>query len=462
MAQPKEKGGLGFRSFHAFNTALLAKQWWRLMTVENSLMARVLKACYFRHSPLMEATKGSRPSYTWSSIMGARWVLDKGCLWRVGTGENINIWSHQWVPGAAGFRLFSGHNYRPGLQRVSQLLLPGRREWNHALIRQVFAPHEASLILQIPVSGNALASSSGAISGIWKVLWQTKSIPRCKELLWRACHDIVPVRAVLVNRGIVTDSICPLCGDDDETLVHAFFGCSEVAPVWFSSPLFMDFRHVPDNFSLVQWLSQILKEGDDWLADSVFTLLWAIWERRNKWCFDHQWYPFDFVLRRASSLASVGFTVGDEGSVLHGQRREGGNATWRPPQSGIIKVNVDASVSAGSLMGYGYIARNSRGEVLATAAAKWPTASTVALAEAMALRWALQLSLDLGFFAVDVEIDSKMVVDAWSNHSRQCSYLALVVSDSVFISQSFHSFSLAHVLRASNMAADFLAKFALS
>lgn len=43
LVQPKSSGGLGFRS-------LLAKQWWRLMTRENSLLARTLKACYYRHS----------------------------------------------------------------------------------------------------------------------------------------------------------------------------------------------------------------------------------------------------------------------------------------------------------------------------------------------------------------------------------------------------------------------------
>lgn len=64
LARPKDKGGLGFRSFQAFNTSLLAKQWWRLMTAKHSLMARVMKACYYRHVPLMAAKKGSRPSYS--------------------------------------------------------------------------------------------------------------------------------------------------------------------------------------------------------------------------------------------------------------------------------------------------------------------------------------------------------------------------------------------------------------
>lgn len=63
-------------------------------------------------------------------------------------------------------------------------------------------------------------------------------------------------------------------------------------------------------------------------------------------------------------------------------------------------MNVDVAVPAGSVMGYGYIARNSMGQVLATTASKWPTVKTVSLAEAMALRWALQLSLELGFIEI--------------------------------------------------------------
>lgn len=47
LIEAKKAGGLGFRDLEAFNTTLLGKQVWRLITKPNLLMARVLKCKYF-------------------------------------------------------------------------------------------------------------------------------------------------------------------------------------------------------------------------------------------------------------------------------------------------------------------------------------------------------------------------------------------------------------------------------
>lgn len=45
--------------------ALLAKQGWRMIQNENSLLQKVFKARYFPHSDYFKAKLGSDPLYAW-------------------------------------------------------------------------------------------------------------------------------------------------------------------------------------------------------------------------------------------------------------------------------------------------------------------------------------------------------------------------------------------------------------
>ena len=63
LSQAKIRGDLGFKDFSCFNQALVAKQEWRIIKDPDSLVARILKARYFKHSSFLEAGLGSKPSY---------------------------------------------------------------------------------------------------------------------------------------------------------------------------------------------------------------------------------------------------------------------------------------------------------------------------------------------------------------------------------------------------------------
>ncbi|KAL0357982.1 UNVERIFIED_CONTAM: putative mitochondrial protein [Sesamum calycinum] len=79
LIKPTRMGGLGFRSLKNFNLALLVKQGWRLLTQPNTMLSRVLKAKYFPHCSFWEASKGSRPSLTWRSLLATKEILREGC-----------------------------------------------------------------------------------------------------------------------------------------------------------------------------------------------------------------------------------------------------------------------------------------------------------------------------------------------------------------------------------------------
>lgn len=82
LCSPKKTGGLGFKKLHQFNTALLAKQGWRLLSNPSSDAARLLKARYFPNSTFLEAQVRANPSYCWRSILRGQQLLRDGCICR--------------------------------------------------------------------------------------------------------------------------------------------------------------------------------------------------------------------------------------------------------------------------------------------------------------------------------------------------------------------------------------------
>lgn len=92
LFKSKLEGGMGFKILRDFNLAMLAKQDWRFHTEPNSLISRCYKAKYYPHCNVLQATIGNNPSYAWRSIFNALWIIKKGSCWRIGNGQEVNIW----------------------------------------------------------------------------------------------------------------------------------------------------------------------------------------------------------------------------------------------------------------------------------------------------------------------------------------------------------------------------------
>lgn len=68
LSEHKARGGMGFRRLHAFNLAMLGKQAWKLVTQQNFVFSKLLKAKYFPIGSFMDAKLGHNPSYVWRDL----------------------------------------------------------------------------------------------------------------------------------------------------------------------------------------------------------------------------------------------------------------------------------------------------------------------------------------------------------------------------------------------------------
>lgn len=129
LCYSKKDGGLGFRDFPIFDNALLAKQAWRLISNENSLVARLLKAKYFPRSIFLDLGMGVNPSYSWRSMWEAKDVLGRGVRWWIGNGRSVGIWKDKWLPTPTTFRVVSLRNMFAEDTWVSELIDAETKEW---------------------------------------------------------------------------------------------------------------------------------------------------------------------------------------------------------------------------------------------------------------------------------------------------------------------------------------------
>ncbi|KAH7655961.1 hypothetical protein IHE45_18G047100 [Dioscorea alata] len=128
---------------------MLAKQGWRKLHHGTDLISRIFKAKYFPDGNFFNATLGHNLSYTWRSILSSRWLLQKGCRWRIGVGTQMHAWEDAWLPDVKDFHVQTEGNSVIGDICVADLMIFNSKEWDVELVQELFNERDASLIYKI-------------------------------------------------------------------------------------------------------------------------------------------------------------------------------------------------------------------------------------------------------------------------------------------------------------------------
>ena len=77
ICSPKDDRVLGFKDLTYFKTAMLGKQFWRLIEKPNTLFSRVFEGRYFTNASPLEQIISYSSSYCWRGIVCDRSLVSK-------------------------------------------------------------------------------------------------------------------------------------------------------------------------------------------------------------------------------------------------------------------------------------------------------------------------------------------------------------------------------------------------
>ena len=135
-----------------------------------------------------------------------------------------------------------------------------------------------------------------------------------------------------------------------------------------------------------------------------------------------------------------------------------GLVCWVQPPVGRLKLNIDAAMLKDpTTIGVGMVLRYSDGLLVACKSVVLPFCCSVKEAEAAGLCEGLQWLLELYHFEVDVELDVKIVVDAFHLNLLSIDEFGCIIGDCRgFVANSY--FSIQFVKRQANKSAHCLAR----
>ncbi|KAL2892810.1 hypothetical protein RDABS01_008719 [Bienertia sinuspersici] len=195
--------------------------------------------------------------------------------------------------------------------RVADLIDYEAGAWNKEVIWSIFNEEEARAILAIPLSASHPSDSLfwwpnkngeytvksgywlakqgnqmpridlGSENILWSKIWNLNGPPKLRHFLWQACKGSLPVMERLRHRHITMNAMCPICKEEEETIIHAIFECSNVREIWQHRNLQETINEGPAGSFMERW--KWLCEGRN--ADDlrlIGALAWGCWFCRNK------------------------------------------------------------------------------------------------------------------------------------------------------------------------------------
>ncbi|XP_057774769.1 uncharacterized protein LOC130993749 [Salvia miltiorrhiza] len=492
----KEEGGLGIRSFETMNDSFLMKLAWKV--IGRRQFGFDMMRCRY----LNEASRPRSALLTSSIWIGIRKLIpdlleDSYCL--LGKGASVYFWHDDWLGYSIADKINLPNFMRSRLnQTVSNYFYDGVWHFSQEFIDEF--PYIICDILLLPIgeeedvrlwkpsvhgevtSALAFASKCHRFPTVnWgRWLWENYIPVRRSITCWRVILNRLPTRDKLIRQGLISPNYCSLCFHEAEDLNHIFWSCDKIQPVWteflgwFNQ---MDGRLCADihSFLIFSWSIKVSSQINALWKLGVISVIWAIWNARNKSHFDGVAFHGRAILCFIKSTfmeVDISFpklgcidntwtdylTVRQLGVSVH-QRPppDFTSVYWSPPAYSWIKANTDGSaVGAPGRICAGGVFRDWRGFVRGCFHVEGGTGFAFE-AELLGIITAIDFAHQCGWFKIWIEADSTYVVSILSTKSDRVPWRFKALWRRTLSLLDNMEFRITHIFREGNVPADIMA-----
>ena len=501
MCLLKDLGGMGFKDLESFNKALLAKQAWRLINLENCLMSQVLKGKYYEGTCFVKAQLGKRPSYAWRSVLEGNDLLVQGLKLAVGNGSSLKVWTDPWLEEDNGI-------CRPPLRKqrffnvelqVSELINYHTRRWSRRKLSELFVPRDMMILeknqpvisehdswvwrhtksgLYSVKSGYELAFTMKnvelirdqqvlpSLNPLKDRVWNLLAPSTLKVFIWKALSGALSVLDGLRDRGMKCDLECQTCGQTGESINHVLFSCTFARQVWamtrFPSPpagfdSFSIFANV--NYLISFWET---KKHVFEATRNFPWVLWYLWKNRNNLLFEGALFESVQVCTKAEEEASQWYAAQSlerRSTDDNRNRLIQASAAWKRPPENFVKCNIGFKWEyKKKIAGAAWVVRDSRGTVLLHSRRSFGNVESKDDAQFLSVAWAIESMRCHRFRMVYFAVEGRMLVDAinkpsdWPSFKFKVFELRSIQSDFLewkMLAESYEANRGAHLIATS-------------
>lgn len=285
------------------------------------------------------------------------------------------------------------------------------------------------------------------------IIWTLNIPPKVKIFSWLLVRKKLRTKDKILKYQSHIDASCPFCCSHIETIDHLFCECSFAHDIWrIVCPPHVDVCQE----GIIPWISKMLTDKAHGKDNLTYFLLicWQIWDARNSWIFKKSPPSSSKVIHVAQAIGRD-FAIANPKKDTSKRIKES-NIKWKPPDQDFFKLNFDGSVITNHSAAIGFIIRDIDGCPI-VACAKKATSFHVPTTEAIALREGLCLARQRNFSKIQVEGDSKLIIDCVLNKCSVPWRLKVLVKDIQLLASHFQNIQFTHILREANFTADAIA-----